>query len=306
LVKRIIVIILILLLVPVSIYFVFPEVLYNIGIALERKSAGLSLKSVEAGNHTINYLEGGDGATILLLHGFSGEKDNWTRFSKSITSKYHVVAIDLPGFGESSKIDTESYTIATQLKLLDRIVNTLKLDKFHLVGNSMGGFIAGRYAAKVPDKVLSLALFDTLGIQSLKKSELFKLLEKGENPLLVKTYEDFELLIGFIFVDPPFIPKPVMKYLAKRAIMSRDFNEKIINDLIEEKDSLEPYLPKIGVKSLILWGDMDRLLDLSCTKALEKGLKKHETVIMKNCGHCPMLERPKETASHYLEFLKGV
>jgi len=66
-----------------------------------------------------------------------------------------------------------------------------------------------------------------------------------------------------------------------------------------------PDLPKIWTRTLILWGDTDRLLDVSCTEVLEKGLPSSTTVIMKDCGHVPMMERPEETARHYIGFLQA-
>lgn len=302
--RNLIIIVAILILAPIIIYFAFPEVLYNFSVSSLRKSAGLSKKNIEVGNQTISYLEGGKGDTILLLHGFNGNKGNWTMFAKSLTTNYHVIAIDLPGFGESSKIETESYNIDSQVKRLNRIVDALGLNKFHLAGKSMGGAIAGKYTAVVSDKVLSLALFDTAGIYSAEKSELIKLIEKGENPLLIESFQDFDELIKFVFEVPPPIPKRLKVYLAKQAILNGEFNKKIFKELILEKYSLESDLSKIQVNTLILWGDKDRLIHVSCTNVLEKGLLNSTTVIIKGCGHCPTIERPEETAHHYLEFLK--
>lgn len=304
--RKLIVAVLILLSVSAVIYFAFPEVLLNLSVTLERRSACLTQKSIEVDNHTVVYLEGGKGDTILLLHGFGGDKSHWVRFAKSLTPTFRVVIVDLPGFGESSKIESESYSIGNQVKRLDRIVNALGLNRFHLAGNSMGGSIAGKYTVDFPDKVLSLGLFDTGGISTCpEKSEYGKLLEKGENPLLIENPEDFDALLNFTFVEPPPIPRPIKVYLTEQAILSKDFNEKILKDFEEDPYSLEPDLAKIEVKTLILWGDMDRLIHVSCTEVLEQALTNHKTVIMKDCGHCPMIERPEEAANHYLEFLKS-
>lgn len=302
--RKIITIILVLLFVPIIIYFVFPEALYNLSIISARKSAGLSKRIIEVDNHAISYLEGGEGETILLLHGFGANKDSWTILAKSIAENFHVVAIDLPGFGESSKIETESYSIDSQVKRLNRIVEALGLDLVNLVGNSMGGTIAGKYTADFPDKVLSLALFDTAGIFSAEKSEFIKLLEKGKNPLLVESQEDFDAMLRFVFVEPPSIPGRIKDHLTKQSILNRSFNEKIFKEIIEEKYSLEHDLSKIKVKTLILWGDMDRIIHVSATNTLEKGLADCVTVIIRGCGHAPMIERSEETANHYLNFLK--
>lgn len=286
-------------------YFAFPERLYRISVALERKTAGLTEKQVQVGQFTICYLEGGQGETLLLLHGFGADKDNWNRLAKHLTPKFHVVAIDVPGFGMSSRPETESYTIRDQALRLDLIVAALGLDSFHLAGNSMGGAIAGRYAAEFPDKVRTLALVNTGGIANCpKKSELRKQLEEGKNSLLLETPEDFEKMLAFVFVRPPWIPGPVKAHLARQAIERRSFNEKVFRQIHAEGSDLEPELSRIRARTLILWGDQDRLIDVSCTEVLEKGLADSTTVILKDCGHAPMIERPEETARLYLGFLK--
>jgi len=63
-------------------------------------------------------------------------------------------------------------------------------------------------------------------------------------------------------------------------------------------------LPKIKAPTSILWGDQDRILDISSVPVFEKGLKNHKTAIIKDCGHAHMLEKPQETATHYLDFIK--
>ena len=286
-------------------YFAFPERLYRISVALERKTAGLTEKQVQVGQFTICYLEGGQGETLLLLHGFGADKDSWNRLAKHLTPKFHVVAIDVPGFGMSSRPETESYTIRDQALRLDLIVAALGLDSFHLAGNSMGGAIAGRYAAEFPDKVRTLALVNTGGIANCpKKSELRKQLEEGKNSLLLETPEDFEKMLAFVFVRPPWIPGPVKAHLARQAIERRSFNEKVFRQIHAEGSDLEPELSRIRARTLILWGDQDRLIDVSCTEVLEKGLADSTTVVLKDCGHAPMIERPEETARLYLGFLK--
>ena len=125
-------------------YFVLPGLLMKWATGSERKAASLQYKSVHVGDHEIVYLEGGHGETILMLHGFAANKDNWTRFAKLISPAYHVVALDLPGFGESTCLEDASYSIADQAKRLTQFADAIGLKKFHIVGNSMGGHIAAR------------------------------------------------------------------------------------------------------------------------------------------------------------------
>ena len=299
------VILIIVVCMSVIVYFAFPLKMLTFFSNLERGAAGLTEKSIQVGTHTIKYLEGGKGQNILLIHGYSGDKDNWTRFSKYLTPEYHVVAIDLPGFGQSSKIEPETYGISDQVKRVDAFVTAVRLGKFHLAGNSMGGAISGRYASAYPDKVLSVGFFNTGGVTCPEKSKFHHLLEKEGNILLVDSPEDFDGVMKFVFVKPPWIPRPIKNYLAEQAMVSRDFNEKIMKDLSAEMYDMTEDLPKIMAKTLILWGDTDRVIDVSCVKPLQKGLPNSTIVIMKACGHCPNIERPEEAAGHYSAFIRG-
>ena len=297
-----------------GIYLLFPETLFNLVVKAGRRYAGLAKKEIRVDDHKIVYLDGGKGQTILLLHGFAANKDNWIRFAKYLTKDYHVVIPDIPGFGESSQIQNENYAAESQLKRIDRFTEVLKLERFHLAGNSMGGMLAGMYGAKYPQKVLTLALLAPGGVGSPSLSEVAILLQKGTNPLLTGNTGDFDRLIKLCFAKPPFIPSQFKKVLAADAVAHRDFNKKIWDDMMgnltkealsARENLLKPYLPQIQAPVLIIWGDTDKILDVGGVSVLEKNLKNYQTVIMKDTGHTPMLEKPQETASYYLSYLKG-
>jgi len=288
-------------------YFVLPDLLVKWATESERKAAGLQEKRVRVGDHEIVYLEGGGGETILMLHGFAANKDNWARFAKSISPPYHVVALDLPGFGGSTCLEDASYRIADQAKRLNRFADAVGLKKFHIVGNSMGGHLAARYTVMFPERVLTLGLFDSAGVQAPVPSEMVKRLSKGEpNPLVAGTVDEFDRLIKFVFFTPPDIPRFVKKLLVEEAQRHKVSNERIFKQISSENAELDPDLPKIKARTLVLWGDHDRVLDVSCVQVLEKGLPNCTVVIMQDCGHLPMVERPHEAAEHYLAFLKGM
>lgn len=271
----------------------------------ERQLAGLSVKQVQVDEFDVHYYEGGskDAETILMIHGFGADKDNWLRFAKPLTSKYHVIALDLPGFGDSSKLDA-SYDVGTQTERLAAFSKQLGLNKLHLIGNSMGGHIAALYAARYPEQVLSVALLDNAGITSPVKSEMFQRIERGEaNPLLVNNAADFNNMLNFVFVKQPLIPDALKQHFAEKSIANRPLNEKIFSSLRDRYIPLEPELSKIQAPTLLLWGDQDRVLDISSIAVMQPLLKQSTVVIMKDCGHVPMLERPDETAAHYQAFL---
>jgi len=283
-------------------YFLFPEAAFRLAIDAQRRSADLVKKEVLVDNHRIVYLEGGTGETIVLLHGFGGYKDQWTAFAKYLKG-YHLVIPDLPGFGESSQVPTDNYSVESQVGRIDRFVEVLKLDKFHMAGNSLGGAYAATYGAKHPGKVLTIALVDTAGAPSQNKSEFILQLEKGNNLLLAGNAEDVEKLLALVYAKRPPIPPAFMKILIADWIAHTEFNRKIWNDTNPFQFSLAPVLPQIQAPVLILWGEQDKMLDVGSVVFLEKNLKNSRTVIMKDTGHCPMIEKPEETAKAYRSFL---
>jgi pimeloyl-ACP methyl ester carboxylesterase len=176
------------------------------------------------------------------------------------------------------------------------------LKKFHLAGNSMGGLIAGVYAATYPDEILSLGLLDPGGVISAEPSRLSLELEKGNNPLVVESASDYDELMAFVFVNPPPLPDPLKSYLIETALESKDFNNKVFIEATPG-NQLETVMGEIRAKALILWGDTDRVFPASSAQVLQKGIEDSRVIILKDCGHLPMLERPEEAAQHYMEFI---
>ncbi|MGO9138720.1 MAG: alpha/beta fold hydrolase [Syntrophales bacterium] len=283
-------------------YFFFPEAAFKLAMDAQRRAADLVKKEVQADDHRIVYLEGGKGETVILLHGFGSNKDSWTAFAKYLKG-YHLVIPDVPGFGESSQVPTDRYDVDSQVGRIDRFVQVLKLDKFHMAGNSLGGAFTATYGAKHPEKILTLALLDTAGAPSPNKSELVVQLENGNNLLLANNTEAFHKLMALVYVKPLPIPTSFMKIIAADWIAHAEFNKKIWNDWQPSQFTLAPVLPLVQAPVLIIWGDQDKLTDVGGVTFLEKNLKNYRTVIMKDTGHCPMMEKPEETARAYMSFL---
>ncbi len=173
------------------------------------------------------------------------------------------------------------------------------------MGSSMGGQIAARYSIMHPEKVLTLGLFAAAGVKSPHPSEMAKRLSKGEpNPLIVTSVDGFDRLLKFVFVTQPEIPGFAKRLFSEDALRHSSSNARIFKQISPELDALEPDLAQIKAPTLVLWGDHDLVLDVSCVQVLQSGLRNCTAVIMKDCGHVPMMERPQETADHYLAFLR--
>jgi len=268
-----------------------------------RKLAGLQEKSVHIDKFAIAYLEGGTGTSVLLLHGFGADKDNWIRFARYLKGSYHIVAPDLPGFGDSTMLMNEQYDIDSQVKRIHEFTRAIGMTKFHIAGNSMGGLISGVYAATYPDDVLSLGLIDPGGVLDREMSQLTIALKKGKNPLVVSEASEYKNFINFVFENPPFIPGMVKNYLGDKAVKRKEFYQKVFAEA-RPADQLERKMMDIHAKTLIIWGDMDKVFPASSAEVLDKGIDDSQVIIMKKCGHVPMIERPAETARYYIDFIR--
>jgi len=296
-----------LLLAPLAFVALSPQHALRLAMHLERGRAGLEEKVVVVDEHEVHYLDGGEGEPILLIHGFGADKDNWTRVARYLTDRRRVIAIDLPGFGQSSRRPEKRYDTTSQAARLDAFAEAIGLPPHHVAGNSMGGHIAGVYAADFPKRVRSVTFIANGGVTSSVASELAQLRAKGDNPLLVTDRASYERLIDFCFVERPLIPGAVIEHFAKIAVKNSAFTKKVWDDLMGHPRPLEPLLPSIAAPSFILWGDTDRLLHVSSIDAMRPLLPAlRGAVVMKACGHVPMVERPEEAARHYLGFLDGL
>ncbi|MDE2150467.1 MAG: alpha/beta hydrolase, partial [Gammaproteobacteria bacterium] len=141
-------------------YALFPQRLARAGIAVERSLASVTPKQLAIAGFKICYLDGGtagdDREALVLLHGIGADKDQWNRVTRCLRGRFRVIAPDLPGFGDSDKPPQADYSIPAQVENLKRFLDALGLDRVHLGGNSMGGLIAARFAARYQRRVITL------------------------------------------------------------------------------------------------------------------------------------------------------
>lgn len=278
--------------------------LYEVALSLEPGLSELTSGSIEVDGQTIAYLErAGDGETIVFLHGFAANKDNWIRFVRHLLSSYRLLIFDLPGHGDSSfdpSLSYDAFSVATQMWAA---FDHLQLKRIHLVGHSLGGWIAMLQAIERPAAIISLGLFDSAGVEPIKPSELQVLLKRGDNPLIVRTKEDFERLLAFVFHTPPFLPWPMKPMMAEMYIARAPINQRIWDDLSSRLEQSLDSFRVLSMPTLVLWGALDRVLDVSSVAVYQEHLPNPSIVIMKDCGHTPMVEKPAEAAAIYVTFL---
>jgi len=283
--------------------YVTPLTLMRGARSLAFSLSGFTRKRVHAGGVDFSYCEAGRGDTVLLLHGFGAAKDTWLTYARTLTPKFRVVIPDLPGFGESGFDPAIRYGYAEQVARLRAFVEALDLPKLHLAGNSMGGAIAGIYAASYPSTIHTLVLMDCGAVEMPHPSDFWKMVMVGENALIVKKLEDVDTLLDYCFVR-----KPPLSGLAKRVFTADCVprvvsNEKVFADILADGQALEACLTKIETPTLIMWGAQDRVLDRSIVGVLEQHLRNHKTVVYEGCGHLPYIEAPQKSARDHLKFI---
>ncbi len=307
--KRVVLVLVGLLLVLLAMMALFPERTTAIAVDLERSASGLDYKTIVVDGETWHYLDGGpqDAEVLLMVHGFGGDKDNWTRFAGSLTETYRVIALDLPGFGDSQWHSDWDYSLFPQRDRLAGLVQALGLERIHIMGNSMGGHLAALYAYEYSDAVISLALVTNAGVIPPVESDFMRALTNGENPIVPRTVEDFDRLLDYATHKDLFIPWPVKGVMAQRAANRAEENQSIFAAFVADTSAdLEPLLDDVDIPVLIIWGEYDRILDVSAVDKMRPLMPQAKVVIMKDTGHLPMLERPAATAAHYLDFLEQI
>jgi len=281
-------------------YLFAPQWLMRANTMREAMAAQLEKHSVQAGDTHWVYYEGGDGPTIVLLHGFAANKEVWLPIAKQLTAHFHVIIPDLPGWGESSRNDSASYNIDAQAARLQDFVQTLSLQRFLLVGHSMGGAIAGVYAAEHPEHVRELALVDAFGLKFNENAFAREALA-GKDPFVFDDRAGFERASALAFEKPLKIPGRFVDVMVKDNIRDHAFIERTFNELREPSQelSVQNRLGQLTMPVMGLWCHDDKIIDISALDNLRNGLTHApaiSTSILNGCNHMPMMEKPDATA----------
>jgi len=278
--------------------------LYHWAVDFETTKAGLVNKTAEINGQQYFYLERNNPTateTVLLLHGFSADKTNWLRFVQALPDSYRVLALDLMGHGEHPVDLNTNYSIENQLTYVQRFITQHVQGPIHIIGNSMGGAIASLYAATSPDKVKSLMLISPAGVHNIA-SEMDKLLADNTNPLIADSVEQFYQVVDFVMEDGPFIPAPVLKVQAEKAVERFALNQKIFTDIREDMNkNLDTRFSKIQAPTLILWGQEDRVINSENIVRYAELIPNASARLLEGIGHLAMLEVPEISAQAFVQ-----
>lgn len=282
-----------------------PEPMAAGTLKLQRGLAGMEQKQVSIPGFDIAYIESGEGEPLVLVHGIGADKDNFTPVAGLIKGLGRTIALDLPGFGESSKPADGDYDIPAQVEYLRAFLDALDLPAVHLGGSSMGGMIVASFAAKYPERTKSLWLLAPAGVLSAPDARVrtaFK--ESGELLLFAEKPEDFDRILATVFVQRPPLPWSVRHKLAQRAVENYPLHKRIFERITDNYEAwaLEPQVQGLSTPTLIVWGDQDLALHVGGGTILKELMPNSELVVLPGVGHLPMLEKPFRAARDYKAF----
>jgi pimeloyl-ACP methyl ester carboxylesterase len=266
----------------------------------------LRIEDVPVGRHSISTLMMGAGPPVLLIHGLGGTRASMFETASALSPQYSVYAVDLPGFGSSSKPATGRYNPRWFADILLGLMDRLDLPRAYLVGNSMGGRIAIEMGLRAPERVAGLALLspavawirrDFHPIVRLLRPE-FGMLPHGLHRSLVAHQ------IWGIFHDPAALDPAVGDLMvdefrriyhsagARYAFLSCARN--IYLEAPFGRHGFYRRLSKLEPPALFVWGGNDWLVPPSFGRHVREWLPSADQVTLQACGHVPQVERAEE------------
>jgi pimeloyl-ACP methyl ester carboxylesterase len=265
---------------------------------------------LKVGKGRIFHYDVGSGEPVVLLHGYNHHAEAWVRNIVPLASAgWRVIALDLPGFGRSG-VPRMKYSLSGYGRFLSGFLDTLEIDRAHLVGSSMGGAIALRTALDVPARVRTVTGVDAAGFftsvprawaiaahpvaQALMRPFLGqkRLLEWSHS----RAYYDSRIssaeqtdLMAEAFLQPGY--KDHILGMAESMLVAPD------------EELLWNALPGIKAPVMIVWGRQDRTISVRHAYAAAQRIPSSEIVIYDRCGHLPMYEKADEFNRDLVDFL---
>ena len=265
---------------------------------------------IEIDEVNVHYRDEGEGFPIVLIHGTAASLHTWDAWTDELKKTNRVIRMDLPAFGITGPNKNADYSIEAYTTFLHSFLEKLKLEKFHLAGNSLGGNIAWNYTADYPSKVEKLILVDASGLPTNKSQPaIFKM---AKTPILNSL---------FLYITPRFLIKKnieevyeddskitdelINRYhkMALRVGNRKAFIDRAKTDFkLDTQVNLEK-LKSIQTPTLLIWGAKDLWIPIANGIRMNEILVNSKLEVLENSGHVPMEENPKESLKLMNDFL---
>lgn len=253
-------------------------------------ASGLRSGTIEGPRGALHYFEGGAGKTVVLLHGSGSQAGDWHDVAPTLTRRYHVLVLDLPGHGESGPAEGP-LPVGDLADSLGALLDAKSAGQpATLVGNSLGGWVSLLYAWRHPERVERV-----IGISS---SGIFTTLKVSLNP---KSHEEARRLVAAI--RGPYLPVPSDEELDDLMQRIAAGPAPRLFAGLKAEDFLETKAAEIRVPVELVWGEEDGVLPLDYGRRLASLLPHARLHPLPRCGHMPQVHCPRELARVLLELL---
>jgi len=257
----------------------------------------------------VHYRDQGEGDVVVLIHGTGSSLHTWEDFKTHFRMGYRLISMDIPAFGLTGPNTVRDYTIESYVNFLDSFLDALEIDSCSLIGNSLGGHIAWRYARSDPERLTSMVLIAPSGFSDGSDKPL--VMKLAEMPILnqilkyVTPTSFIRKNLHEVYFDDAKVDDALVQLYHDMSL--REGNRQAFIDRVRqvEYDEFDASM-KINIPTLIIWGENDQWIDVSNVPKFESLLPLSKTIIMKETGHVPMEERPESTANMVLGFFEDL
>jgi len=264
--------------------------------AAEAETAGPSAQKVEVGGRLLRYLDLGEGGTpLVLVHGFGGDLNNWLFNQPALAAERRVIALDLPGHGESGKT-LRSGEAAELSEAVLGLLDHLQLDRVHLAGHSMGGLVALTVAEQAPARVVSLTLIASAGLGADINGDYLQGFADANNRNALKPQ------LVQLFSDPALVTRQMLEDMLKfKRLEGVDQALRQLNGALFDGGRQKVDVRHVVGRqpSLVIWGSDDGIIPANHAQGLEAQME-----ILPGQGHMVQLEAAEQVNQLMLAFLK--
>lgn len=274
--------------------------------ARQRIAAGLSQGSIQAAGHRWVYAYSddapADAPTIVMLHGFTGSKENWYAVASLLEDDYRLLIPDLPGWGQSQRRRGDDYGFVAEAERVAAFIRTVSPGKpVVLLGHSMGGGIAPLVAAGHPELVSHVGMLAAAGVRFRDNQFGIDVLA-GQNPFGVEDAATLRRYLNILFGSPeaqPWIPWPVSEIVIARRRHDARFEQSVLDRIGRSDERFAPGAAARNVRqpAMLLWCRQDRVIDASAMGLYALRMPQALQVLLDGCGHMSLMERPEEVAA---------
>lgn len=297
---------LVLLAVGIIVAFTATQLRTDIGVEeLQAKYANAASRFIMLHGMRVHYRDEGAGPTLVLLHGTASSLHTWEGWASALQNDFRIVRMDLPGFGLTGPNATHDYSLPQYVDFLAAFADSLKLERFHLAGNSLGGEIAWHFALAQPARVKSMILLDAAGYPITRVPFAFTL---ARNPLTrfftrwITPRSLVQKSVLDVYGDDGKVTEAlVQRYyeLTCRAGNRAAFIARARAFHVVEFERIKQIL----TPTLIQWGAQDEWIPVADAQRFVADIPNSELIIYEDAGHVPMEEIPEQTAHDAKNFM---